>query len=421
MDVNGRPRVLFLTQVLPYPLTAGPKVRAYYMLRHLVRSYDVTLVSFVREDDRPEDVAHLRELCAAVHTVPINRSRLKDGLSLLQSLLTGEPAVIVRDRLPAMQAVLLRLIRETPFAVVHADQTAMAQYALYARDAHAEGQRPRLLLDQHNALYLLVQRQATYERGPLRWIWRREAARLRPYEADLCRQFEQILTVTEEDRAALLALLPPEEAERAQHKFTAIPICVDPERQPPVPYVDQGPHILHLGTMFWPPNIEGVLWFAQEVLPLVLAQVPDATFTVAGKGPPPPVEALAEPPSPVAGHVEVTGFVPDVEPLLTQTRAFIVPVRAGGGMRVKIVDGWQWAVPVISTTIGAEGIDTRPGENILLADEPATFAEAVVQVLTDPELAQRLRENGRQWVESRYNWRSVYRQVDDIYEQLLRA
>lgn len=421
MDVKRRPRVLFLTQVLPYPLTAGPKVRAYYMLRRLARTYDVTLVSFVREDDRPEDVAHLRDVCAAVHTVPINRSRWQDGLSLLQSLLTGEPAVIIRDRLPEMQETLRRLARETPFAVVHADQTAMAQYALYARAAHPEGQRPRLLLDQHNALYLLVQRQATYERGPLRWIWRREAARLRPYEADLCRQFDQILTVTEEDRAALLALLPPEEAAEVQHKFTAIPICVDPEQQPPVPYVDHGPQILHLGTMFWPPNIEGVLWFAQEVLPLVLEQVPDATFTVVGKGPPPSVEALAQPPSPVAAHVAVTGFVLDVQPLLAQTRAFVVPVQAGGGMRVKIVDGWQWAVPVISTTIGAEGIETRPGENILLADEPDAFAKAVVQVLTDPELAQRLRENGRHWVETHYNWRIVYDQVDDIYERLLQA
>jgi hypothetical protein len=103
---------------------------------------------------------------------------------------------------------------------------------------------------------------------------------------------------------------------------------------------------------------------------------------VAGKGPPPAVQALAEP-ARRSGHVDVAGFVPDAGPLLQQARAFIVPVRAGGGMRVKIVDGWQWALPVISTTIGAEGIQTRDGENILLADSPQEFAAAVLRVLAD--------------------------------------
>lgn len=413
------PSILLLTQVLPYPLTGGAKIRAYYMLRQIARRHQVTLVSFVRDDDPPGAVQHLAQFCRAVHTVPIERSRLRDGLAFAQSLLTAQPASILRDGVPAMQALLRRLARQTPFAIVHADQTAMAQYALYARDAHPAQRRPRILLDQHNAMYLLVQRQAGYESGLRRLIWQREARLLRRYESGLMEQFDHVLTVTAEDRRALLELLAPSRREQLGHKFTALPICVDPAGKEPVPHDDRGPHILHLGTMFWPPNVEGVLWFARDVLPLILREAPQAHFTIAGKNPPPTIGALAQDGSPVQGHVEITGFVPDARPLLARCRAFIVPVRAGGGMRVKIIDGWQWGLPIVSTTIGAEGIETRPGENILLADEPQDFAAAVVSLLAGGQLNRSLRDAGRRWVEERYDWRKVYRAVDDIYDALL--
>ena len=415
------PTILLLTQVLPYPLTGGAKIRAYYMLRHLSQRHDVTLASFVRDDDAPDAVDHLRQYCQAVHTVPIERSGPHDGFAFVESLLSGRPASILRDRLPGMQALLRRLARETPFAVVHADQTAMAQYALYARDAHPLERRPQILLDQHNAMYLLVQRQGGYESGLLRLIWQREARLLRRYETALVQQFDHILTVTEEDRQALLNLFSTSLREQLRQKFTSLPICVDPADKEPVLYEDQGPNILHLGTMFWPPNVEGVLWFAKDVLPLILQEVPHAQFTIAGKNPPSTVSDLAQSGSPLQGHVEVTGYVPDAQPLLSRCRAFVVPVRAGGGMRVKIVDGWQWGLPIVSTTIGAEGIDTRPGENILLADEPQEFANAVVRVLTDSQLNSSLRENGRRWVEEHYDWRHVYKEVDDVYQTLLRS
>ncbi|MDT8307195.1 MAG: glycosyltransferase family 4 protein [Anaerolineae bacterium] len=415
-------KILFLTQVLPYPLVGGPKIRAYYMLRHLAQQHEVTLVSFVRTDDRPEDVAHLAQVCAAVHTVPMVRSRLRDGRALLASLLSGQPAAITRDRVPAMERLLARLVRETAFDVVHADQTAMAQYALHASDqSAAQGHRPRTLLDQHNAMYLLVARQAAFERGPARLIWRREARLFRSYELGLLRDFDHILWVTEDDleAAARLAVAEGDNVAFDRAKQTVVPICVDPQGVEAVVPAADAAEIVHLGTMFWPPNVEGVLWFAEQVLPLLLRELPDAHLTVAGKGPPPAVQALAEPGSPLCGHVDVAGFVPDARPLLQQTRAFIVPVRAGGGMRVKIVDGWQWALPVISTTIGAEGIQTRNGENILLADSPEAFAAAVVRVLTDDRSAAALRANGRRWVETHYNWRTVYPAlVDPVYKQL---
>jgi glycosyltransferase involved in cell wall biosynthesis len=405
-------RILFLTQVLPYPLTSGAKIRAYYALRHLAQRHAITLVSFVRPDDQEDAVAHLAAYCEAVHTVPMTRSSLKNVTSLLESAVSGRPAIIVRDRLPAMERLLARLVIQGHYDAVHADQTSMAQYALFARSTAPAAARPAAVLDQHNALYLLVARQSTYESWPWRLLWRREARALAAYERGLVREFDQVLTVTEEDKAALLALCQEGERPGLAARITPIPICVDPSSQPPLAREAGGQQIIHLGTMFWPPNIEGVLWFAEQVLPLVRQEVPRARFVVAGMRPPAEVQALAED---QGDRIEVTGFVADPRPLLAQSQVFIVPVRAGGGMRVKIVDAWLWGLPIVSTTIGAEGLQVRDGKNLLLADEPQAFARAVVRLLREPGLGEAMGRAGRQWVEAHYDYRRVYGQFDEVY------
>lgn len=406
--------ILLLTQVLPYPLDAGPKVRAYYMLRYLAQRHQVTLVSFVRADDRPEYVQHLAGLCHAVHTVPMVRSTARNVRAGLQGLATGLPMIVARDDVPEMSALLRRLVRETDFDVVHADQLSMAWYALLA--AEAAPHRPKTLLDAHNAIYKLTERMADESGGLRRIIARREAGAFRRYEADMVRRFDALLTVTEEDRGLLLDLLDEPERSLQAAKFTTVPICVDPATTPPI---DHSPltvtplTILHLGTMFWPPNVAGVLWFAREVLPLIWQQAPEARFVVVGKNPPAEVQALAADP-----RVQVTGYVADPLPYLQAADVFVVPLHSGGGMRVKILDAWLWGLPIVSTPIGAEGIELQEGENILLAGDPAAFAAATVRLLHDPQLNQRLRSQGRRWVEQTYAWQVVYRRVDAVYGAL---
>ena len=407
--------VLFLTQILPYPLDSGAKIRQYYMLRHLVRRYEVTLVSFTRADDPPEAFEHLRDICQAVHAVPIRRSAWRNLRAAARGMLTGLPMVIARDEVAEMESTLRRLVAERAFDLIHADQLSMAWWGRLALRL-APPAFPRTLLDEHNAIYLLTRRMADTERSPVRRaIMAREARAFARYEAEMCRTFDAILTVTEEDRKSLLALFSPEERERLADKFTAVPICVDPEQVSPVVHLDSGtPTVLHLGTMFWPPNIHGVLWFAREVLPLVHRQVPDARFVVVGKNPPPEVQALELDP-----RIEVTGYVADPMPYLEAADAFVVPLHAGGGMRVKIVDAWLWGLPIVSTPIGAEGIKVQDEENLLLAEDAEAFAHATVRVLTDAELNERLRIKARAWVETHYAWQAAYQRVDEIYDRLL--
>jgi len=169
--------------------------------------------------------------------------------------------------------------------------------------------------------------------------------------------------------------------------------------------------VTFLGGLHWPPNAEGVLWFLDKVWPQVQKEVPDALLTILGKSPPSAVVKRAK----EDPQVEAPGYVDDVTPYLAETAAFIVPLHAGGGMRVKILDAWSWGLPVVSTTIGVEGLCYRDGENVLVADLPAPFAQATVRLLKRPEQAAALATAGRCTVESHYDWRRVYAAWDEIY------
>jgi polysaccharide biosynthesis protein PslH len=399
-------------------MDAGPKVRQYHMLRYLASRHEVTLVAFARPDDPPGSIDHLRGLCADVRTAPLPRSLGGNARAAARGLLTGLPVLVTRDESATLRG-LLRELMATPFDVVHADQLSMAQYGQFAaKEATRRGRQPATLLDEHNAIYLLTERMARDEPHALRrLLLRREAVAFRRFEAGMLRRYDGVLAVTTEVCAALLALVPVPERAALAAKLMVAPICVDPNELPVVPRRPGGPPtILHLGTMFWPPNVNGVLWFAQEVLPRVRQAVPRARLVVVGKNPPEEVRRLAADPL-----IEVTGYAADPLPYLAATDVFIVPLAAGGGMRVKIVEAWARGLPVVSTATGAEGITVSDGKDILIAPDRDTerFAAAVIRVLTDDELNARLRAGGRAAVEACYSWRAVYRKVDLVYEGLL--
>ncbi|MFN8062103.1 MAG: glycosyltransferase family 4 protein [Vicinamibacterales bacterium] len=391
-------RILFLAQVLPLPLDAGPKIRAYYVLRHLAEAgHQVTLVSFVRPGDRADHLESLARLCHEVVPVPLTRSRVKDIGFGLRAMALGRPFLIERDRLPAMDARLRALASGGSFDAVHADQLWMAPFAARCSDI------PVKVLDQHNAVFRVPQRLAAGHRNPLtRALLGSEAGKLERFERDIMREFGHVVWVSAEDRDAFPSIAAEPWAQ------TVIPIAVDPAERAPVarprPF-----RVTFLGGLHWPPNAEGVRWFLDEVWPLVAAAVPDAVFTVIGKG------SLGRLGRVDLSRVEITGYVDDPTPYLEETAAFVVPLHTGAGMRVKILDAWCWAMPVVSTTVGAEGIRTTDGDTILLADDADAFAVRVIRVLREPALARRLAENGRAAAESLYDWRTTYSAWDAVY------
>ena len=374
-------------------------MRSHYVLQYLAQRHDVTLLTFVRDSDRPEYITRMEEICHTVHTVPMRRSAVRDGRFLLKSVASGQPFLIVRDEVSAMTEKLRALLAEQSFDAVHADQLWMAQYALQAKEFSPD---VRLILDQHNAVYLIPGRMADGETNPVKkMILARESKVMARYEAETCPKFDRVVWVTREDYDAVSAIadapLPPP---------TVIPICGDPTRVSPVEPKSGIKRVTFLGGLHWPPNAQGIVWFAKEVFPKIRARVPDAVLTVIGKNPPAEL---------TGSGVQVTGYVEDLSPLLAETQAFVVPLHAGGGMRVKIIDAWGWGLPIVSTTIGAEGIAVENGMDVLIADTASDFAEAVIRLLKSPELRQSLAENGRRTVVQKYNWRTIYTQWDEVY------
>lgn len=400
--------ILFLAQVLPYPLDAGPKIRAYYVLRHLATRHAINLVAFIRPSDAPDAIAHLKQFCAQIITVPMYRSRRNDGLALARSLLTrqGEPFLITRDWLPAMVGTLRQgLSGSAPIDAFHADQLWMAPYALLAARL-SQPANQRLILDQHNAVFQIPQRLAQNESQPFKkWFLQREARLLARYEARICRRFDHVVWVTAEDRQALESL--PESDRTALTSASVIPICIDLDEFPFLPPTPAANNILFVGGMHWPPNASGVRWFGQHVWPLVISQNPGVTWQVIGRSPPAEIRDLP--------GVRAHDYVAEITSTWREAAVFVVPLHAGGGMRVKILEAWTRGLPVVSTTIGAEGLAYRPRENIMIADTPAEFAAAITHLLSDRSLAVRLSQAGRRTVQECYDWRRIYRAWDEIY------
>jgi len=310
-----------------------------------------------------------------------------------------------RDDLPAMHQFLAKLLQDAaragrPFDLVHADQLNMAMFA-------DKLPLPRLL-DQHNAVWTIFQRMAQQERGPARLFLEREWRLLKRFEGDVCKRFEAVTTVSNEDRTALL------QAIGAQREMPVIPIAVDAEAEQPIPRKEGAHGILSLATMMWPPNVDGVMWFARSIYPLVRQEFPESRFYVVGQRPVAEVRALPE----SEPSIDVTGYVADPTPYISSSACLIVPLRSGGGMRVKILEALARGIPIVSTTIGYEGIDLIPNKHLLVADEPEAFAAAVVRLLREPELGATLAAAGRERLLELYDWRAVCPAMDAVYARL---
>jgi glycosyltransferase involved in cell wall biosynthesis len=248
----------------------------------------------------------------------------------------------------------------------------------------------------------------------LRPVLRLEAKRVKRYEANLVLDFEHTLAVTTIDKKDLMdavSEMAPRSEQGVSQKITVIPIAVDTARLAPIQRQAGSTNILTLGTLHYPPNADGIRWFATEVFPLITRQIPEATLTILGKNPPADFLKMAED---NPGKITVTGYAPELTPYMQQAALMVIPVRAGSGMRVRILEALALAMPIVTTTIGLEGIDAKNDEEVLVSDTPDDFAAAVIRLMGDADLQTRLAQNGRRLAEETYDWRVVLKKLDQV-------
>ncbi len=413
----GKARILWVRVGGCLPLTSGGRIRSYYTLTHLLHTHHLHVVELHRQGDSPEDPGH-----AYAHYLD-------------RMFFPGLPAWSSR-RLPAFAWPLLRnfFTSNEPFALerYHCDDLAGRVQALDAAGDHDlivcdglaaatafEGwDKPRqtpAVMFQHNVEALIWERLAAVQRTSLKRLYfLTHAKRMHAREPDLCRLFDGVITISEEDASYhrdaygltnVLGTVPA----GAQVDVRGIPEAVLRHSATPC--------IAILGSMDWLPNQDAVTWFVQDILPRIRQSVPGVRLRVIGRTPPPALLKLAED---VPG-VELTGTIPDVTEPLRECALMVVPLRAGSGTRIKILESMAAGVPVVSTTVGAEGLPLHSNHDLLLADDVPGLTNAVLRVLADDGLRRALAENGLRRVMEDFSWKQSAEKFVTLTAPLIRA
>src|SRR2546421_2198591 len=360
-------KLLMVSPNLPRP-TSGASTRNYHLLKTLARQHRVSLLAQVDSteaaaySDTPllEDVAENVQLVA----LPVSRSkRLRQFMSVVQ----GKSYSLSVSRVEKVQKALDVLLSHDHYDVVLFESVLIADYRL--------PQHVKVIIDQHNIEHELLYRTCQYERTGLRkWYNWWEYRLLKPVEIELCRKADLILVTSERERLLLQSMLPGNVSEVVPNGVdteTFHDICVEQE---------VAKQIIFTGAMDYYPNIDAVLSFAQRCWPRIRVQIPDATWQIVGRNPPPEVQRLAGLPG-----INVTGTVPDVRPYLAASAVAIAPLSIGSGTRLKILEALAMRKALVSTSVGCEGLAVVPGKHLLVADQPEAFAQAVVALMHDSE------------------------------------
>jgi glycosyltransferase involved in cell wall biosynthesis len=385
-------RILLLTETAPFPLDTGGRVKTYHTLRALSAEHEVHCHAFIRDEAQRAYATELALCCHAVTLHLKRRSVPGEIRALAEACATATPFLVWRHFDRGVMAELRAVVSSTRFDAVYCDHLSMLEY----------GRRLGLpiVYDAHNVEFEIVRRHAqTLGRSPWRGAAAVEWRLLRRYERRWFRHCDLIYSVSEIDARQIRAM------SRDAVPVAVVPIAVSAAHLPDAAVAGRGHELLFVGGMHWPPNVDAITYFVDGILPHIRQRIPDARLTVVGR-PSASVRRLAQ-----VDGVSFAGHVTDIEPYFQRSRVVVVPLRAGSGMRVKILDGLARGVPIVSTTIGCEGIDAVPGTHLLVADDPHAFAAAVVRVLTDDALAQALSDQGRDLAARRYDPAVVSKQT----------
>ncbi len=392
--------LLFLTPKVPYPPTDGGSIAILEPLRRLsLRGHHITLLSFGSHGH--QDWAPLTQYCRLEVVEHDSTNRL---LPAVLNLLSPIPYTISKYNSEAMARRMRQFLASEHFNLVQIEHLHMGHYLPIAQEFNIP-----ILLRQHNVESMLAERFWRNAQGIERLYAWTQLVKLRHFEAKICEEADVCLTITDVDAKRLRQL-------NARIKTAVVPAGVDIDYYKPMPGLEEPNAIVSIGSMDWRPNVDAVLWFCDDILPRIERQVPGVRFYVVGKNPPRAVQQLAD-----RRNVIVTGFVEDVREYFARGTVFVVPLRIGSGMRLKILQAMAMGRPVVSTSIGAEGIRVTNRQDILLADRADLFAQHIIQLITSSDFRVRIGDNARQVASNFYSWPRTVDMLETIYAQTTRS
>jgi polysaccharide biosynthesis protein PslH len=392
-------KVLWVNANYLHPTTKGGQIRTLEMLKHIHRRHEVHYATF-EDPSNEEGPRRAREYSAKVHAwrhnAPSRNSPAFYG-QVLKGAVSPLPVAISRWYSRAMEQGLARLAAQERFDVAICDFLAPAVQFPNIEKA---------LLFQHNVETMIWRRHAEHAGDPIRRLYMSlQARRMFNFEGSVCRRAGHIVSVSKSDTDTMRELF-------GVTRISDVPTGVDVDYFNPAGKSGEPVDLVFVGSMDWLPNIDGMTWFLDEILPLIRRRRPSCSVAIVGRKPPQSLldRAAAD------KLLRVTGTIPDIRPWLWGARVSIVPLRIGGGTRLKIYEAMAAGAPVVSTAVGAEGLDVQQGENILLADDPAAFAECCLGLLADEGRRGGLASVARTHVVRHYSWDGVARSFEAILE-----
>ena len=393
-------KVLWVNTNFMHPTTKGGQIRTLEMLRHLNRRHEIHYVA-IENPAHPEGPARAHEYSSKsypfAYRIPDKQSAAF-WVELMHGLTSEIPVAVERFCPPGMRKFLKDLIRRERFDSAVVDHLAPTSY--FPDLEHA-------VFFQHNVETVIWRRRVQHSTNALsRWYNGIQAKRMYEYERRVSQAAGHIVAVSETDAEEMRKLFQVD-------RVSVVPTGVNLEYfQPPEPAPAKRSDLVFVGSMDWMPNVDGVLWFAREVLPIIRKRIPGCKVTIAGRLPPPEITRLAE----TDPAIEVTGTVPDIRPYLWGSAISIVPLRIGGGTRLKIYESMAARTPVVSTTVGAEGLTVHPPEDIRLGDSPEQFAGHCLELLGDDAARSRVAAAAWEMVSTHFSWEHAARRFEQIMQ-----
>jgi sugar transferase (PEP-CTERM/EpsH1 system associated) len=389
-----------------FPADTGGKIRSLNIFSRLAKRAEIHAVSFAEGSCDAAGIAAMKTIFAS-YTPVFRAEARKYSMTFYSELLANQfsswPYFLAKCNTPAFRGAVGELAGGRDFDLVFCDflQTAAPLRGLTGR--------PKVVFE-HNVEFLLRKRKWQQEERPLRrLVYSGEWVKTRRIEADVCRSFDHVITVSDDDRQTL-------EREVGLTHSSTIPTGVDTEFFHPLPESHQPGRLVFVGSMDWDPNEDGAMWFLRDIFPRIRKAIPKASFVIVGRSPSPRLRAMVE----EEPGVEVTGRVPDVRSYLAKAEVVVVPLRVGGGTRIKIPEAMAMAKAVVSTPIGAEGLPFSDGKQIRIAEQPEQFAQAVVELVNNASLRTSIACAARDEVVKHHGWEPVVARVQHILEHVIR-
>ncbi len=397
-------RVLVLTAKAIWPLLGGAEIRNFSLMRETARHHDVWLVSFLLGGDSDRrNFDGVRPYCRDVIGIDLHRPPWSRAVRAAWSVTWGSRPFIVSDyHRRRMERVLAETIERERIDVVHAHFLHVGQYAT------CKG-RAAWVYDAHNLEHVLWERFARVQSNPLmRAFARAQLPKFVAWQRRVAALSEHVVTLSDDDREEFLRIAP-------EARVTTVPNGADVDYFRPLEGIpERKGAIIYFANFGWPPQDDAAVHFAREIFPRIRAEVPDAHLYLVGKTPPERVRRLA------GEHVTVTGFVEDIREPIQRAQVVVLPLRVGAGTKHRVFQSLAMEKPLVTTSVGAEGIALEHGRTAMITDDPAQFARHTVTLLRSPEMRREMGRAGRRLVLDRYTWTSNYAILERVFEDAVR-